>query len=285
MSILPTQPQSIGGVLDTTFRLYKASLVSMLPLSFLMLLADSPQYIYMFVRGSFMDLADPMTMNLSVSTLGNYALTAFVGWIGVTWMSAAGALKSASIAAGSEVSVGTAVLRSLARLPWLVIALVLYAVVCTVLGLIAAVPFFAMGLTLSSFAVSCVLAIPCVILAVSLLLFSPICLFDNEGPIGALIGSHYLIWGHWWRTTTILTVGLFVVLVFYMIVSLPFLLLSASGSLAPVGLFSSLIVVALVSLVMTPFYIALILSIFWDLKLRKGGSDLAARVDALERAQ
>ncbi len=33
MSIQPSQPQSIGGVLDTTFQLYKATFVKMIPLS------------------------------------------------------------------------------------------------------------------------------------------------------------------------------------------------------------------------------------------------------------
>ena len=35
MSIQPAQPQTIGGVLDTTFQLYKASIVKMIPLSLL----------------------------------------------------------------------------------------------------------------------------------------------------------------------------------------------------------------------------------------------------------
>ena len=44
---------------------------------------------------------------------------------------------------------------------------------------------------------------------------------------------------------------------------------------------STLIVSGLVGLFVTPFYVALLLSLYWDLKLRKEGGDLAARIGAL----
>lgn len=290
MFIQPTQPQSIGGVLDTSFQLYKASLVKLLPLSLLVAVANSPQYIYIFARGAFTNPANPMASFGAAPDFG-YWLAAFVGWVGVTWMSAAGTVKSASIAAGSEVSAGTALLRSLVRLPWLMISVILYIVIVVLLGAIAAVPFFTLGgLTLSTLAISCVLSIPCLIVAVSLILFSPSCLFDNRGPIGALTSSHRLVWGNWWRTLAILTVGVIIIFVFYMIAALligavlPFVVLSGSENFALVGILSGLLIGLLVSVLMTPFYFATFLSLFWDLKLRKEGGDLAARVGALDPA-
>ena len=38
------------------------------------------------------------------------------------------------------------------------------------------------------------------------------------------------------------------------------------------------------TLVVTPFYAAMIMALYWDLKLRKEGGDLAARVGALGTA-
>ena len=47
---------------------------------------------------------------------------------------------------------------------------------------------------------------------------------------------------------------------------------------------SALLIFVLLSLLITPFYISLAIAIYWDLKLRKDGGDLAARVGALNPA-
>ena len=62
MSIQPSQPQSIGGVLDTTFQLYKASVMKMIPLSLLVVIAGSPQSIYVFTQGGLANPGDPFAM-------------------------------------------------------------------------------------------------------------------------------------------------------------------------------------------------------------------------------
>jgi len=51
-----------------------------------------------------------------------------------------------------------------------------------------------------------------------------------------------------------------------------------------ISLVSGLLVGVLMSLLVTPFYISLAIAIYWDLKLRKDGGDLAARVGALNAA-
>jgi hypothetical protein len=290
MSIQPTQPQSIGGVLDTMFQLYKATLVKLLPLSLLMAVANSPPSIYAFVRGSALDPANPAAM-LATFTSPGYWAAVLVGWLAVTWTSAAGMLKSASIGAGNEVSAGTALQRSLGRVPWLVIAVILYILVIGLLALFAMVPYRLMaGVSVSSIAVSSLLSLPCLIVAIALVLFTPVCLLDNKGPIGALAGSRRLVWGNWWRTLAILTVGGIIIFVFYLIAAaligavLPIVILSGSENAAMVGMLSTLLIGVLVSLLMTPFFSALFLSLYWDLKLRKEGGDLAARIGALDPA-
>jgi hypothetical protein len=51
-----------------------------------------------------------------------------------------------------------------------------------------------------------------------------------------------------------------------------------------ISLISGLLIGVLMSLLLTPFYISLAVAIYWDLKLRKDGGDLAARVGALNPA-
>src|SRR5215208_7196687 len=75
MSIQPTQPQTVGGVLDTTFQLYKASIVKMIPLSLLGVIAGSPSSIYVFTRGGVGNPADPFAM-LSMMRGSGYWLAA-----------------------------------------------------------------------------------------------------------------------------------------------------------------------------------------------------------------
>ena len=94
MSIRPAQPQSIGGVLDTTFQLYKASVVKMIPLSLLAGDRGLPAVIYIFARGGGINPADPVAMLNMMSSWG-YWLSLLAGVFGSTWMMSAAYLKVA----------------------------------------------------------------------------------------------------------------------------------------------------------------------------------------------
>lgn len=272
MSIQPSQPQSIGGVLDTTFQLYKASVVKMIPLSLLMVIAGSPQSIYMFMRGAAGgNPGDPFAM-LAMMTGPGYWLAALVGMIGSMWMLSAGYLKLQAIGTGEDLGVGAAVTRALSRLPAVILMVILFGIALTIGLVLLIVPFF--------------------ILMVSLGLCFATALFEDKGPVDALSESHRLVWGNWWRTAAILTVGFVVIFVIYLIAGLiigvltPILIFGGGGTenVLLISLISGLLIGVLMSLLMTPFYISMAIAIYWDLKLRKDGGDLAARVGALNPA-
>jgi hypothetical protein len=272
MSIQPSQPQSIGGVLDTTFQLYKASLVKLIPLSLLLVIASCVQYIYVFTRGGSPDPADPLAM-LNLMTTWGYWLSLLAGVIGSTWITAALYLKVAAIGTDSDLGIGAALQASLPRLPALVLMLILF-ILAVMLG-------------------SLLLIIPGIILMVSLLLCYPTALFDNKGPVSALTESHRLVWGNWWRTLVMLTVGLIILIVIYLVVATivgliaPLLMIGGGVGAEDVALYalvSFVLIFLFLSLLLTPFYISLGIAIYWDLKLRKDGGDLAARVGALNPA-
>ncbi|HEY7639983.1 MAG TPA: hypothetical protein VH814_09680 [Steroidobacteraceae bacterium] len=272
MSLKPAQPQSIGGVLDTTFQLYKASVVKMIPLTLLSLLAASPvyiYYIYVFIKvgGS----ANPAAAMASFGPGLGYWLSMGLTFVLSQLMLAASAIRMNEIGAGSDAGIGTALRTALPRLPSLAIAALLYTIA------------FAVGFLL--------LIIPGVIFSVSLLLFVGTCVFDNKGPVGSLTASHRLVWGNWWRTSAILVVGFILLLVLYMVMILLISIVSplaatavGPGNVLVFTLIIGVVVGALMGLVMTPFYIALMLALYWDLKLRKEGADLAGRVGALNPA-
>lgn len=271
MSIRPAQPQSIGGVLDTTFQLYKASVVKLIPLSVLLVIASCLQYIYIFASGGSVNPADPTAM-INMMTSWGYWLSLLAGVIGSTWITAAAYLKIAAIGSAGDLGVGGALQASLPRLPALFVMLILFSLAV------------AIGMLL--------LLIPGIILMVSLLLCYPTALFDNKGPVSALTESHRLVWGNWWRTFVMFSVGLIVLIVIYLVVAMivgviaPLLMIGGAGAddVALYALVSIGLIFLFLSLLLTPFYISLGIAIYWDLKLRKDGGDLAARAGALNPA-
>ena len=60
--IRPSQPQSIGEVLDTSFRLYRASIGKVWGLCLLIVVGSLPSTVYMFAKGGMPtpNAADPM---------------------------------------------------------------------------------------------------------------------------------------------------------------------------------------------------------------------------------
>ena len=271
MSMQPTQPQSIGGVLDTTFQLYKASVVKMIPLSLLTVVAGSPSSIYMFTQGGAGDATNPLAM-FSMMSSPSYWLVSLAGMIASVWMMSAAYLKIGAIGTGGDLGLGAALQKAVTRLPTVVLMMILFGIALTI-GLI-------------------LLLIPGFILMVSLALcFNP-ALFEGKGPVDSLTESHRLVWGNWWRTAAILTVGFIVIFVIYMLAALiiglitPFIVLGsgAAENALLVGMVGGFLVGILMSLLVTPFYISLAIATYWDLKLRKDGGDLAARVGALNPA-
>ena len=270
MSIQPAQPQSIGGVLDTTFQLYKASIVRMIPLSILMSLAEAPMSIYFFTQGSAASTSNPYAVFALMGSL-TFILVALAQGILSTWILSAGYLKIGAIGAGSDLGVASALQQALKRLPSLIVMWVVLIFVMILATLLLIVPVF--------------------ILTVSLALCYTLAMLENRGPIEALSESHRLVWGNWWRTAAILTVGFIIIFVISMVAGL------ISGVLTPLLALSGgarylLLVTTIVgwvvgigmNVLLTPFYVALPISVYWDLKLRKDGGDLAARVGALNPA-
>jgi len=270
MSIQPTQPQSIGGVLDTTFQLYKASVVKMIPLSVLMSVAEAPTSVFFFTQGGAATSTNPYAV-LELMGSPTFLLVAFVQLILTTWVMSAGYLKVGAIGAGGDLGIGAALQKALTRLPSLVVMIIVVFIALIIALILLIVPFF--------------------ILTVSLALCYTLVMLEDRGPIEALSESHRLVWGNWWRTAAILTVGFIIIFVIYLIAGMiigvitPLVVLGGgTDNVLLISLVSGLLVGVLMSLLVTPFYISLAIAIYWDLKLRKDGGDLAARVGALNAA-
>jgi hypothetical protein len=270
MAIQPTQPQGIGGVLDTAFQLYKASLGVVWPICLLLSIVASPPSLYMLKSGGA-NVGDPANALQMMAVLSDpvYWLVYLVSLALIMWVVGALYLKQYSIGVDAEMSLGTALQTSLGRAGVLLLMVLLFILAMSI------------GLVL--------LIIPGLIVMVSLMLSTNLVMFEGKGPVAALTGSHKLVWGNWWRTAAILTVGSILVMVIYMAVALviglitPFIGL-ALADIVVYSTITGLLVGVFMNLLVMPFFSALLISLYWDLKLRKEGGDLAARVGALNAA-
>jgi len=265
MAIQPTHPQGIGGVLDTTFQLYKASVAVVWPICLLQSVAGSPPSIYMLLVGGG---AGPEAM-AAMMTNPIYWLINLVSLVAAMWVIGGLYLKEYSIGIGQEQSIGAALGGSAKRLVPLVLMVLLFILALAVGLVLLIIPFF--------------------ILTVSLMLSTSLVLFENKGPVEALTGSHKLVWGNWWRTAAVLTVGFIIVMVIYFAVALVVgvvtpLLGLGFDNLFVYSLLGGMLVGVFMNLLVAPFGAAMLIALYWDLKLRREGGDLAARVGALNAA-
>lgn len=253
----PTSPQSIGQVLDGAFRLASVSFRQTWVLALLAGVASYAASVYQFTRG------DTLVQSILAPADAVY-WTLYVGGLLLSLLFFSAIYLRVDAIASGTTDGGDTVNAALRRLP-----LVLLLLVLTLLAL-------AVGFVL--------LIVPFLILAVSLMLAMPILLIESKGPIDAMTSSHRLIWGHWWRTSAILTVGVIIIMVFYMILGMVAAAVApmiASGAAEVAAVLSVAIVIGLAGILITPFFVALVLNIYWDLKLRKEGIDLAWRAEAL----
>jgi hypothetical protein len=267
MAIQPNQPQSIGGVLDTVFQLYKVSLSRVLPVTSLAALTSIPAAFYT-IRMTLQlqnatDVEQVKTVALAMFADPTYYIMVLVGLLAKLWLFAAMVLQMSAIGKDEELPVKVALAQGVRPVPSLFVAWILYFIIVTVGSILFVVP----GII---FSVSLLLA---------LCILQPL---EGKGPFSALKASHELVWGCWWRTTGILSVGLIIIIVAFSGLGLVF---TVAGPLLGVSVVvqtaSSSIVGIVLTLLLSPLYVSMLLCIYWDLKLRKQGTDLEARVGAL----
>jgi hypothetical protein len=105
---------------------------------------------------------------------------------------------------------------------------------------------------------------------------------DDAGAVKALSISWALVKGYWWRAATVYGVAIIMVMVFYVVLGAVSGVIGAAlrGS-SGVALISSQIIGIIGGTLLMAFIPAVLLSLFYDLRLRKEGADLAGRVNAL----
>jgi len=249
------QPQSISKVLDNGIRLCLSSFKSVVGIAFVAaiisnipnLFSPVPQIGQTFVTEGMKQMMWA-SLIATIISLGFFNAVIF---------------KMDAVASNKEASLGDALSTGLKKLVPVVIGVLLY-MLAIMLGFV-------------------LLVVPGIILVMSLLFYSMLIIVDNRGIIESLKTSHHLVWGNWWRTSTVLTVPAILIMVLY--IALGFItgvtaglaggVEQATGMPVTITLFS-----IAVGTVGGPLFYAIMLVQLHDLKLRKQGLDLDQRLEA-----
>jgi hypothetical protein len=278
-------PRSIGGVLDDAIRLYRTSFRQCWPLAlFGQVLVCLPM---LFLQLNIKNIAGnpqaALALMRSPATWGSYLVVLLLSlaiYNAVIFMVDAVAQDrtatfSASLGAG---------FRLLPRSIWLMILIGLcFAGPGVIVGIV-----FAMATGQAGPLVRLVIGVGFLALGLYLLgrifLANIVLVVEDAPAFTSLKKSWMLIGGHWWRAAAIYSVAFFIALVLYVILAVCSGVIAATmrGSFTAAMVANTLVTIAFGSLLMA-FFPAVLISMYYDLMLRKEGADLAGRVDALTR--
>jgi len=253
----PTEPQSIGGVLDSGFKLFRASFSQVVGLAIVAgFMSQLPSVMVTLMMG---EGGAPDSSSLLSVMLISLLIVMLVSMV----FFAAIVSRMHGAHAGREVSMGDAFNMGFSCMLPLLGCMLLY-------GL-------AIGVG------SILLLIPGIILSLSLMFGPYILIIERGGVLESLKRSHNLVWGYWWRTSGIILIAFFIVMVAYVligIVAAAAIIMEPESVTSPGYTLVEALVAALLSGLITPLFYAMTLAAYYDLRLRRQGEDLAERIDA-----
>ena len=255
MFTLADQPQSIGKVLDSGFRLYGAGFKKFIGLAALYAVTMIVPALFVPVQSQPPGPPDFARVRL----FGALVLVMIPVYI---FFYAALLYRIGMFAQSNDPGFADALKRGL--------RCVIPALVSSVLAMLA----IAGGII--------ALVIPGLILMVGLFFSTFAIVLDGTGPVASLRRSFNLVWGNWWRTAAIMTVALVVVMVFsFGVKVLPLVVVAIMRPDVSVLWLVRVITEAIANAVVTPLMWAMLVVHYYDLKLRKEGHDLEERLSGV----
>jgi hypothetical protein len=281
--IRATAPRSIGGVLDDGLRLWRDSLSKTWPLAFIaQLVAALP---VLFIQASAPPIAPAGKSFLAAAAAANaqfaagllkspILLLAYLAALVVSIACYAGIiLRLAGVAKDDVPSLGAAVAGGFRLVPRVLGQFLLFVLVI-LLAMAAktlATPLLVVFLLLLG-----------VFLLGRIFLAFISLVADDAGPIESVTASWRLTRGYWWRCAAILVVLIFIAVVFSLVVGFAISLIAVSmGGAGMAAQALTQLVAVLANALLGSLYPAVLMAIYYDLKLRKEGADLLGRVKSL----
>lgn len=257
------QPQSIGGVLDSGFKLFTASIKQVVPFTYIGALvgAVGGWGYQMFIFNQAITGPDS-TMAWTAMSLSVIVLI-----VVNTMLMAAAIYRIRTVYYDESSSFGRALSVGAGRMPAVIGATILYSFAVMLGSVLLLIPGIWLGVTLAF----------CFYAAAA----------DYKGPIESVKYSHGLVRGNWWRTAAILTIVMIISMVFYLAIGLVsgmFLLAGDPQAAFEPNVIGDLIVSPVLVSVVSAIVYCLAYVVYEDLKLRGEGADLAERIESLDQA-
>jgi hypothetical protein len=271
MYTLPTAPRPIGGVLDDAIGLYRATFKQCWLLALISGVFSAAVSMYQTAGLRSVSTATTaqgwaaLIQSMQISQRSSHSnlvgLVSVIVWLVIR---AAIVARQHAAATGQEDSFGSALAVGLRRLP------------SAIGGGLTLVVLIAIGFVL--------LVIPGIWLWGMFQVWFVALVVEQLGPFKALGRSWRLVEGHWWRTSALVSVALIIILILSAAVGMTgaWFGLAVSHGGAGIVLLAWQLVAAAISVITTPLLMAVMLSMYYDLKLRREGGDLAVRLSSLQ---
>ena len=291
MYVKPTAPRSIGGIVDDGIKLYSSAFAKSWPLALLtqVLLAGPALILRYQFAGLQVSVANPQA-TLAIFRSPGVWLSYIVMVIVFAGCYNALIVLLDGVATATPKSFGRSLAAGFRLMPRTILLYVVMWLALFVVGIVGAILVGVLSGVLGSLvspmiSAGIVWVVFCGLLIYILgrLFLSNVALVvENTGVFKSLGTGWALIGNNWWRTATIYTMGLIIAVVFYFVIGFVNALL-VGVTLQAFGMRT--ILAQLVSIaggtVLMSLVPAVLLAMYYDLKLRKEGTDLAGRVSAL----
>ncbi len=293
----PAAPRSIGGVLDDAIKLYRDAFAKSWPLALIgQVVIAVPLLVIRLKLTAIPGVGgNPMAVATNPAAAAAYmalykspavwlsylaVLVATFGLYNALLVQIDGFATDEPRSAGESIAQGVRLLPCALLLYLVMVVGLALSMVCVgvVAGLLGAIHVGAIlrALLVVAYLVAFIYVLGRLFLAYVALIADRAAVFESFGISWALIKNH------WWRTATVYTVAIVIVCVFYVLIGvlngLVFAMLRSTSGAAT--LVSQLFSIAF-GTVLVPFVPAVLLAIYYDLKLRRDGADLADRVNSL----
>jgi hypothetical protein len=282
MYVQPTAPRAIGGVIDDAIKLYRASFRTCWPIALIGSVVTAAMSLYFLSRfPALADLRDPAQMWQMFKPSPLWGWFLIPGIVSLVLLGAVIACQNALAAGTGPMTVGQALAAAVGRLHWLLLAILVWAIfIGSVVGIVV-VPVGAAARVLGVLA----WLILGIYLWGRLQLWMVAVFAEDAGTFRAMGISWSLIEGHWWRSATILTVGIIIVVVVSIVFAVVGGLIFVVIRVDPMSLLmGNQVITAIERVFVTPMIPAVLVAMYYDFKLRREGGDLAARTKSLQNA-
>lgn len=275
--LLPlTRPLSAAETLDTVFRLFRQTLVPCLVLALAGVVVGQLPYVVDLARG---------TLQATMTEKGP------LWWFVMLASSLASLLlfyslsrRQLMLARGARTTLGDDLRAAVSLLPRAIGVAIVALVQLGIVGLGTVALWKASSGLLAALAAGLGIALAAWLI-VPMALAAPVLVTESASMESTVRRAFDLVRGQWWRAALVLAVGLIVIMVFYSVGGLIGLLVAqlVGGLDLDIVTVVTTVLMALLGCLFAPLYSALTLVLMHELRLRRDGGDLDARIGALAR--